>query len=707
MGVGAGDVVMLASSSTFDPALGDVVATAMAGARLVCPDPAELWAGGLVREARAGSVTHVLTTPAMLRAVPQEDLDAGLGALRVVAVGGEAMQPSEVARWKRAGLHRLINVYGVTEATVYQAYRDLEGRGDESVLGRPWPGGTALEVDPRDSGLVIRGPQVAIGYLSGERFDGVFPTGDVVERGQVQGDEGVLVLRGRRDAQVKIQGARVDLLEVDGTLAGCAALSAVATVAVRDPQNAAEVTGLVAACVLKRPLPLDPSSAAHIADLLARWAAHFLPARMRPRAFALVPSLPLTATGKVDRLALSALAEERLREQENCSRSGGAAIIAPPVIHLEGCTPLCRELANIWADILDLRTEDIRGSDTFQGLGGDSLSALRVMKEIHHRVLGDEALTMLRTDFGDTWGLLEVAKIFELGSFEAWARFIEDGIADMREKKRGGGEGGGSEGAVVVPMGPEVIAHRQRVLRSQLGSRESTPVEAGPRWAAFTGYLPYLEALDQIEPAAGWVPPRHLGHNVVHSAAGGGSLEVLRFLLEAKGIRAHTVDHERRTPAHVAAQAGQAEALAYLLSRGALLEARSQAKLTIAHEAARSGARAPAVIAVLRDAGFGLFDEQDRWFRTPLHWAINNGSVPAVRALLEAGCDPLPAYLCDKNHKKKTSLPQETTLQMARRLGNAEIITMLEEAVKKRDSDQPAVFKLRGDRHKKKVKVND
>ena len=76
--------------------------------------------GGLARSLRDSCATHILTTPTLLGTLDEADAAEGaLPHLRVVALGGEVMPAAMAARW--AARVQLINTYGVTECTVYQA----------------------------------------------------------------------------------------------------------------------------------------------------------------------------------------------------------------------------------------------------------------------------------------------------------------------------------------------------------------------------------------------------------------------------------------------------------------------------------------------------------------------------------------------------------------------------------------------------------
>ncbi|WP_445214848.1 thioesterase domain-containing protein [Brasilonema sp. UFV-L1] len=104
-----------------------------------------------------------------------------------------------------------------------------------------------------------------------------------------------------------------------------------------------------------------------------------LPEYMLPRAFVLLDSLPLTAHGKVDRLAL-----ETLNTPTNISTD--KAFIAPR-------TPTESTLAKIWAEVLNIERVGIY--DNFFDLGGNSLLAVRLLERINKQFERDLSLSTL------------------------------------------------------------------------------------------------------------------------------------------------------------------------------------------------------------------------------------------------------------------------------------------------------------------------
>ena len=287
------------ASWAWDAAAGEIFVTLAAGGTLVLAREAVRNGGEeLAALLRAERVRIATLTPSLLAALPE----GGLPDLRTVVAVGEPCPPELVARWAPGRV--FLNGYGPSEATVAVTVGVCRP-GMPVTIGRPLPGVTVRIVDasgaPVPDGqpgeLIVGGEGVARGYVtagreftSGDRFlDGPggrwYRTGDLVARQP----DGSLAYRGRLDDQVKVNGHRIELAEVEQGLRRHPGVRACAVVA---------GTGRLVAYVVPG-LPLSPP------DLLAV-AARWLPEFMLPSEIRLVDVLPLTGNGKLNRHALTA-----------------------------------------------------------------------------------------------------------------------------------------------------------------------------------------------------------------------------------------------------------------------------------------------------------------------------------------------------------------------------------------------------------------
>ncbi len=239
---------------------------------------------------------------------------------------GEAL-PLEIAEaFAQAAPKSVVeNLYGPTELTIAcTLYRYL---GKASLpecelglvpIGEPYPGMDVLiadealrEVPSGQSGeLLMTGPQLSLGYFEDEtrtraafvtppgRDQVYYRTGDRVRRTA----GGPLVYLGRVDNQIKIQGYRVELGEVEAAIR--TETNADVAVAIGFPQNSSGADGIVG-FVNAAGLNLD-----EVRERLRQR----LPAYMHPQELRHLDSFPLNANGKIDRKALLALLESEARE---------------------------------------------------------------------------------------------------------------------------------------------------------------------------------------------------------------------------------------------------------------------------------------------------------------------------------------------------------------------------------------------------------
>ncbi|MEV1074138.1 amino acid adenylation domain-containing protein [Micromonospora parva] len=319
--IGPGDVVLQKTPYTFDVSVWELLWAFLAGATLVTAeaqahrDPQEM-AAVIAREA----VTTVHFVPSMLALFVEEPGVAACAALRRVICSGEALPPKLVNKLTATlPTVRVDNLYGPTEAAIdVTAWPCRRPEPDPTVpIGRPITNVTAYVLD--DDGalaplgvpgeLVVGGDCLARGYagrpdLTAERFgtvqvagrpQRVYRTGDLAW----WSPQGYLNYGGRIDTQVKIRGQRVELGEIESVL-NSHPLVANSVVLLRDDLGAAPT--LVAYVVTERHADAGDVSEAALRAFLAEQ----LPDHMVPLRHVVLPELPATANGKVDRAALPA-----------------------------------------------------------------------------------------------------------------------------------------------------------------------------------------------------------------------------------------------------------------------------------------------------------------------------------------------------------------------------------------------------------------
>ncbi|MFE0526438.1 amino acid adenylation domain-containing protein [Micromonospora parva] len=368
-----------AASFSFDMFVGETLRAHCTGGRLVVVpretllDPAALYA--LMRAERVECTELV---PAVLRTLLAYVAQVGqrLDFVRLLIGGGEKWHVREYrqARDLVGPGGRVVNAYGVTEVSVDNVYfdGDVDALPDDAPLpiGRPFPNNRVYVLDahrqPVPVGVVgelyLGGVGVAVGYhdrpeLTAERFvtDPYVPSARMYRTGDGArfGPDGTVDFLGRLDDQVKVNGYRVELGEIEATLAALPDVLACAA-AVHEGQHG--LARLVAYLVPRPGVTLDERA---VRDA----AAATLPAHMVPARLLTLPSLPLTPNGKLDRGALPAPPEV------DADATG-----TPPGTDTE------RRIADVWC--AELARDTVGIDDSFFALGGDSFAALRLVRRI-------------------------------------------------------------------------------------------------------------------------------------------------------------------------------------------------------------------------------------------------------------------------------------------------------------------------------------
>ncbi|MFJ9746871.1 MupA/Atu3671 family FMN-dependent luciferase-like monooxygenase [Streptomyces chartreusis] len=302
--------------------------------------------------------------------------------LRHLLLGGDVLR----TRPRPEAPYETVNVYGPTEITVLCTAETIApddstapipiGRPVDNVRlsvldesGDPVPVGTVGE-------LYVGGPGVALGYLhrpelGAERFlpdpdARRYRTGDLVRWTR----EGKLEFCGRADDQVKVRGFRVEPEEVSRVLN---ALDGVREAAVLARRNDRGEAYLAAYAVPAEPIGTTADDRQAQADLLTAELAARLPEYLVPRAWRVLPALPVSGNGKLDRSALPA---PDLVSTAPGRRPGGAQ---PAAVRETGVERRVREL---WADEFGIDADGIADDVSFFDLGGHSITAMRLVNRV-------------------------------------------------------------------------------------------------------------------------------------------------------------------------------------------------------------------------------------------------------------------------------------------------------------------------------------
>lgn len=368
------DRILMLASYAFDASVMDIYGALLNGATLL---PFDVKGNGfrqLSEFIHRNRITIYHSTPTLyryfMRSLKREEI---FTSVRAVVLGGEAVFGPDLDLFRKhfAQGAVFVNGYGPTESTLaLQYFADHSSPSFSSALpvGTPVPGTSVQLVNANrkragvQGEIAITSPHVAAGYwkeseLTKKKFiedsesgpDRTYLTGDIARLLL----DGNLEFRGRKDRQIKIRGFRVELGEIESILEQNEAIqSAVVTMADHD----ADDQHILAYIVEESGSILSDSD-------VVRYLRARIPDYMTPRQFIRIDRVPLTSTGKIDRLALP---EPEIARPQPGSES--------PQDWVEVY------LQHAWKQILNRSSVGMK--DNFFAIGGHSLTAVRLLARI-------------------------------------------------------------------------------------------------------------------------------------------------------------------------------------------------------------------------------------------------------------------------------------------------------------------------------------
>ena len=369
---------LLLSSLSFDSSVAGLFWTLISGGKLVIASTPQIQSPeAIVELIESNQISHMLCVPSLYRLISNVADAQTSSSLETVIVAGEACKPDLVKQHYRSSWTAnatLYNEYGPTEATVWSiAHRcgldDVDGA---IPIGKPIPHVGFAVMDSQGRPVVagipgelwLTGPLLTNGYLNDQtRTDEVFVTyqnadgcqciyyrtGDVVRLTH----DGKLHYLGRNDNQVKLNGLRVFLGEIESLL--CAhndVLQAAVTIA-KTPTGS---DVLVAYYVT------DTSENRDDDERFSLFMSQHLPSGLVPRVYIKLDSLPLSEHGKVDKRQLVLPDFEKAK---------GAIVAAENARE--------KVLLSVFKAVL--KTDNIGVTDNFFSIGGDSILAIQIVSE--------------------------------------------------------------------------------------------------------------------------------------------------------------------------------------------------------------------------------------------------------------------------------------------------------------------------------------
>lgn len=399
-GINNEDIFLATTTISFDIAGLEIFLPLISGAELVLTTAEESRDGfALLSLIKRHQATLMQATPATWKMLLNSGWNEKL-PIRILC-GGEALS-QQLATQLLNFSNELWNMYGPTETTIWSSVQQIKN-GKEITIGTPihatqfYIVNEQLEVlEAGEIGeIAIGGAGVARGYLnrdelSSQKFVQLHST----ERIYLTGDLGYLnehqqyVCLGRKDDQVKINGHRVELQEIEATLNQLPTIKE-SLVIVKD--NADETHSLIAYLIENKNFNKNET---------IQYLRNKLPAYMVPMVFVSINEFPLTANGKVDKKQLPNLSDK--------DYLGGIYKAPQNELHYL--------IQNIWSDILHLQKEIISIDHNFFELGGTSL----LTHQIAHRLDSHDIS-------------LSPTHIYQYPTIEQLSNFIEGRESDVHD----------------------------------------------------------------------------------------------------------------------------------------------------------------------------------------------------------------------------------------------------------------------------------
>ncbi|MGE7888619.1 amino acid adenylation domain-containing protein [Bacillus cereus] len=410
--LGDQDVVLQKTAFTFDVSASEIFAPLVAGAKLLMARPnGHLDPEYLLDVIKKEDVTILQIVPTMLNLLIEfSEMLKECTSLKRIFCGGEYLKTDLVERFHQLHQGQLINLYGPTETCIDSTYWICERghRLNPVPIGYSIQGYDAYILDPQlgilPTGVVgelyIGGKGLAIGYinkpdLTAERFipnlfkcDGtrLYKTGDLARFLP----DGTIEYIGRKDQQVKINGNRIELEEIEAFMRNH---PDVLDVVINVDKDSNDNPTLVAYYVKRE------SSSRMDGSEFNRFLKTKLPYYMIPSRYICLESLPITSSGKVDRKSLP-----KINFHEEITKDN----FGDPTNFIEA------KMVDIWSEVFKLKSISI--NDNFFELGGHSLIAIRIVSRSREAFNID----------------IPIRCIFEIPILKEYCQYIEEGLNKSR-----------------------------------------------------------------------------------------------------------------------------------------------------------------------------------------------------------------------------------------------------------------------------------
>ena len=374
-----GDVFMQFASISFDASTFEIWGCLLNGGKLVIVPPGKTGLDELADIIIGKKISVLWLTTGLFHLMVDQKTEA-LTSARVVLTGGDVLSANHAKQFFEKTDHLyMINAYGPTENTAFTTCYRLTPQTDFSKpipIGKPIANTEVYIVDENmepvaigEKGeLLTGGDGLAREYhgqpeLTAQKFvknpfkenanDRLYRTGDLVS----YRDDGNIDFLGRIDQQVKIRGYRIELGELETVISGFDQVRQAVVVAREDRPGEKYLC-----CYFT--IAADTNGHGSIGSAIKKFLVEKIPGFMIPSAFVEVSEFKMTSNGKIDRKSLPKPQPQRTLD----------SICIYPDSKKEHL------LARIWESVLNISPVGV--TDNFFALGGNSISAMRVIARI-------------------------------------------------------------------------------------------------------------------------------------------------------------------------------------------------------------------------------------------------------------------------------------------------------------------------------------
>jgi amino acid adenylation domain-containing protein len=386
-------------SYVFDAAIFNIFATLSAGATLCVPSDEDRLGANLARSMHNMRATYCIITGTVSRLFAPEDVPT----LRTLMFGGDALYQEDVDRWSYK--IQMVQGYGPAEASVFVTWTVMTTSSRPNNVG-PAQRARLWIVDPDNHDkltpvglageMLIEGPSLASGYLNDEtntaaafisspswccgenrRF---YKTGDLVR----YADDGSFLFIGRKDSQIKLNGQRVELAEIENSLFSMLPSQRLAVFLLHSGPNKNSLTAVIEATSTDAASnqDLELIKEGTLRERLARQVTEIretmpsrVPKYMVPRTWFAVGKLPDTTSGKADRKMIQLWLEDM---SPHVGRSEALQVIHDAAATVS-TTAMETSLQQAIGWALNLPTDNIPLDRSFMALGGDSIASMQLV----------------------------------------------------------------------------------------------------------------------------------------------------------------------------------------------------------------------------------------------------------------------------------------------------------------------------------------